>query len=137
MSATFPALPPFLAQPGFGDTPVGAVVAFAGDVAGGQIEASGWMPCDGRMLDAASYPELFVVLGYLYGGADAQFCVPDYRGSLLRGHAADAAAQAAPGISAGPAGPEHSAKSSGVNYLIKFTYGMRTRQPFPASPHSR
>ena len=54
MSATFPALPPTFVRPGFGDVPVGAVVAFAGDSAGAHIEASGWMPCDGRTLAAAS-----------------------------------------------------------------------------------
>lgn len=111
MSATFPALPLAFVRPGFGDTPVGAVVAFAGDSAGAHIEASGWMPCDGRTLAAASYPELFVVLGYLHGGSDEQFCLPDYRGSRLCGHAAGASAPT----------------DIGVNYLIKFTYGLRTR----------
>ena len=127
MSAAFPALPPSFVPPAAGDTPVGAVIAFAGDAAGAQLEAGGWMLCDGRALAAALYPELFAVLGYLYGGAGAQFCLPDCRGSFLRGHAADAAAQGHAGAGAGPLAPGSGATSIGVNYLIKFTGGVRTR----------
>lgn len=51
------------------------------------LEAQGWMLCDGRKLGAADYPELFAVLGYLYGKAanGDQFLIPDYRGLFLRG----------------------------------------------------
>jgi microcystin-dependent protein len=49
------------------------------------IEALGWMVCDGRSLEATRYPELFGVLGYLYGGKDGTFSLPDYRGLFLRG----------------------------------------------------
>ncbi|MFW8642884.1 phage tail protein [Rhizobium beringeri] len=42
------------------------------------------MPCDGRYLRAAAYPELYAVLGGLYGErsstADLEFRIPDYRG---------------------------------------------------------
>lgn len=65
------------------------------------------------------------MLGYLYGGAGAQFCLPDCRGSFVRGHAADAAAQGHAG--AGPLAPGSGATSIGVNYLIKFTGGVRMR----------
>ncbi len=64
--------------------PVGALTAYAGnvDAATGlaSIEARGWLPCDGRELDATAYPELFAALGYSYGGSDGRFRVPDYRG---------------------------------------------------------
>lgn len=56
------------------------------------LEAQGWMLCDGRTLGTADYPELFAVLGYLYGKANNgdQFLIPDYRGLFLRGFDAGA-----------------------------------------------
>ena len=58
------------------------------------LEAEGWMLCDGRYLLASSYPELYAVLGSLYGttnsGANLQFRIPDYRGLFLRGFDAGA-----------------------------------------------
>jgi microcystin-dependent protein len=97
-------IPP-LPIPGMGLTapvgvPVGTVVAFAGQIASSSsenykmnIEALGWMICDGRLCEVSQYPELFAVLGYLYGmGKDkdekddpSQFKIPDYRGLFLRG----------------------------------------------------
>ena len=82
---------PFPGRPNLGGVPVGAVSAYAGPLAPEQgaavvpIEAWGWMLCDGRTLSAADYPELFAVLGTLYGGSDGTFCIPDYRGTFLRG----------------------------------------------------
>jgi hypothetical protein len=49
------------------------------------IEAQGWMACDGRELAIHEFPELFAVLGYLYGRGEATFRIPDYRGLFLRG----------------------------------------------------
>ncbi|GLS37252.1 hypothetical protein GCM10010869_28450 [Mesorhizobium tianshanense] len=47
------------------------------------------MLCDGRYLNAAAYPELYAILGRLYGerisGGDPEFRIPDYRGLFLRG----------------------------------------------------
>jgi microcystin-dependent protein len=86
-----PSNAPFPGRPTFGGLPVGAVSAYAGPLAPEQgpgvvpIEAWGWMLCDGRTLPAAQYPELFAVLGTLYGGSDGAFCIPDYRGTFLRG----------------------------------------------------
>ncbi|TXT39009.1 MAG: rhiB [Comamonadaceae bacterium] len=83
-------------RPGFGDLPVGSVVAFAGSVGApgsapenfstDPLEAWGWMVCDGRPLTTQNYPELFAVLGYVYGGSNDQFHIPDYRGYFLRGN---------------------------------------------------
>ncbi|MEW6735048.1 MAG: phage tail protein [Acidobacteriota bacterium] len=50
-----------------------------------EIEALGWMLCDGRSILVSEYPELFAVIGYLYGGQDGSFSIPDYRGLFLRG----------------------------------------------------
>ncbi len=51
------------------------------------LEAQGWMLCDGRWLESAAYPELFAVLGFLYGqdSEKSTFRIPDYRGLFLRG----------------------------------------------------
>ena len=50
------------------------------------LEANGWMFCDGRALDSGVYPELFAVIGYLYGKTGtSSYNVPDYRGLFLRG----------------------------------------------------
>lgn len=99
---------PWFGPRGVGGMPVGAVVAFAGQVgtpipntaspvdvvpaatgsppaATAQIEAWGWMACDGRTLAVSLYPELFAALGYLYGGGADSFNLPDYRGYFLRG----------------------------------------------------
>lgn len=48
-------------------------------------ETLGWMLCDGRYLNIDSYPELFAVLGTLYGSKNNMFRIPDYRGLFLRG----------------------------------------------------
>ncbi len=59
------------------------------------LEAQGWMLCDGRSLGTEIYPELFAVIGYLYGQAkdnngNDTFKIPDYRGLFLRGFDAGA-----------------------------------------------
>lgn len=124
----------FFRQPGFGSLPVGAVTAFAGalgapdstgkaDAEGTEgtasppndtqpttypLEAWGWMLCDGRSLSSVDYPELFAVLGHLYGGSGSQFNIPDYRGYFLRGvgtgtrNDPDIAARTAPAGGQGP-----------------------------------
>ena len=80
-----------MGQPSMIGVPVGTVVAFAGQIASPSadyktdIEALGWMICDGRELEKGKYPELFAVLGDLYGGQDEKFNLPDYRGYFLRG----------------------------------------------------
>jgi microcystin-dependent protein len=85
-----------LALGGWSAVPVGAIVAFAGNLGGANaaglvrtIEAWGWKECDGRAVATASYPELFAFIGCLYGcpaGGDppTHFNLPDYRGLFLR-----------------------------------------------------
>lgn len=41
------------------------------------IEAS--LPCDGRTLQAADWPDLFRVLSFAYGGEGGTFALPDLR----------------------------------------------------------
>jgi microcystin-dependent protein len=107
-----------------GEVPVGTVCPFAGQVAPvsgarndtwavmpcsrheppkpgeladaplSHLEAQGWMLCDGRFLLASAYPQLFAVLGTLYGqdgsGTSLSFRIPDYRGLFMRGFDAGA-----------------------------------------------
>ena len=53
-------------------------------------EPGGYLECDGASLATATYPELFAIIGYWYGGAGVNFNIPDFRGKFLRGwdHAA-------------------------------------------------
>ncbi len=84
--------------------PVGVVLPFAGRIVAGKdgfapadfstnVEAWGWMICNGRKLACGDYPELYAALGNLYGGggegSERFFCLPDYRGYFLRGVATD------------------------------------------------
>ena len=73
--------------------PAGSVTAWAGipatrGLATGEYLGgvpSGWLLCDGRSVPVASYPALFNVIGYIYGGSGSNFNLPDYRGYFLRG----------------------------------------------------
>jgi microcystin-dependent protein len=46
----------------------------------GAVAPSWWAICDGSALAVASYPALFAVIGYTYGGSGATFNLPDLRG---------------------------------------------------------
>ena len=54
--------------------PTGAMMDFAGTSA-----PAGWLLCDGTSYPTASYPDLFSTIGYTWGGAGANFNVPDMR----------------------------------------------------------
>jgi len=68
--------------------PVGAVTAYAAPLESPpnmQVEALGWMVCDGRTLQIQQYPLLFAVLQYQYGGSGEFFAIPNLQGQFLRG----------------------------------------------------
>jgi microcystin-dependent protein len=44
---------------------------------------TGWLLCDGSSVAAATYPRLFTAIGYTYGGAGANFNLPDIEGKFL------------------------------------------------------
>jgi len=49
-------------------------------------EATAWLPCDGRSVWTRAFPELYKVLGTIYGAVDADhFNLPDLRGAFVRG----------------------------------------------------
>jgi microcystin-dependent protein len=61
--------------PGAGSgLPAGVVMDFAGTVV-----PSGWLECDGASYATAAQPTLFTAIGYTWGGAGANFNVPDFR----------------------------------------------------------
>ena len=62
--------------------PVGAILPYAGDGLPG-----GWVLCDGRAIVRADFPDLFAVIGTIYGVGDGTttFNVPDLRDSFLKG----------------------------------------------------
>ncbi|MFL6844258.1 MAG: tail fiber protein [Allosphingosinicella sp.] len=127
--------------PLFGDAPVGSVVAFAGKLgppdaltsppqpasspptpAAGTtwpIEATGWMACDGRMLLVAAYPELFQALGYLYGGSDLSFAVPNYGGYFMRGMGGVAAVDPEPATRTAAPGGEQAGVGSTQGFALQ------------------
>jgi microcystin-dependent protein len=55
-----------------GGNPVGSIIAF-----GGVAAPTGYLICDGAIYASTSYPALFSVIGYAYGGSAGNFNVPD------------------------------------------------------------
>lgn len=54
--------------------PAGTIVAFAASAV-----PNGWLSCDGSSVATATYPTLFAVIAYSYGGTGASFTLPDLR----------------------------------------------------------
>lgn len=46
--------------------------------------APGWLPCDGRQVTQADYPELFGYIGYTFGGASGVFNLPDIQDKFIK-----------------------------------------------------
>ena len=81
------ALLPVNDPPSVGDSlPPGAIIPF-----GGTSTPDGWLYCDGTSYATADYPDLFAEIGYTWGGAGANFNVPDFRDRYLQGVSADEA----------------------------------------------
>ena len=53
---------------------------------------TGWLLCDGSSVATATYPDLFTALGYAYGGAGANFNLPDLVDVFVRGQSTQTAA---------------------------------------------
>lgn len=59
----------------------GTILPFAG-----LVPPSGWLICDGTMLEIAKYPQLYKIIRRSYGGGDGpNFALPDLRGAFIRG----------------------------------------------------
>jgi len=65
--------------------PAGAVTAYAG-----ASVPPGYLECNGQAVSRATYPDLFTVIGTIYGAGDASttFNVPDMRDEFIRGKSA-------------------------------------------------
>jgi microcystin-dependent protein len=69
-------------------TPVGTVLMYAGRTDGAgvlNLITAGWILCDGSVYPNSQFPDLFNVIADAYGGSDAGFAVPSYKGIFLRG----------------------------------------------------
>ena len=53
-------------------------------------EPSGWLDCNGRVLNTSLYAALFTAIGYTYGGADLSFNIPDMQGRVPVGRGSGA-----------------------------------------------
>jgi len=51
----------------------------------GAVAPTGWLLCEGQSLLVSTYPDLFAAIGYTYGGAGANFNIPDTRGRFVLG----------------------------------------------------
>jgi len=60
--------------------PVGSIFYSAGTT-----PPTGYLVANGASYATASFPDLFEVIGYTYGGSGANFRVPDLRGEFVRG----------------------------------------------------
>ena len=71
------------------EPPIGSVIAFAGDLPSGFEASTGWMLCDGRLLDGndPQFQPLFNVIRFAWGGDPDhnRFNIPDLLGRFLRG----------------------------------------------------
>lgn len=52
-----------------------------------------WSICEGQTLATALYPDLFLAIGYSFGGAGAFFSLPDLRGKFFAGYDATASSE--------------------------------------------
>jgi len=67
----------------------GMLVCWAG--AAGSVPA-GWLLCDGASIATATYADLHTAIGYVYGGAGANFNLPNLVNRFVRGQSTQTAA---------------------------------------------
>jgi len=67
--------------------PPSTIFPYAGTATGSA--PAGWLFCDGASVGTATYPDLFAVIGYSYGGSGASFTIPDLRGRVIAGRDID------------------------------------------------
>jgi microcystin-dependent protein len=67
----------------------GMMVCWAGTA--GAVPA-GWLLCDGSSIATATYPDLHTAIGYVYGGAGANFNLPNLVNRFVRGQSTQTAA---------------------------------------------
>lgn len=60
----------------------GLMCLYAGQ---GNTPPAGWLFCDGSSVSTVTYPELFNVIGYTYGGTGSSFSLPNPAGRAICG----------------------------------------------------
>jgi microcystin-dependent protein len=66
-----------------GQIPVGSIMPFASAA----NAPSGWLLCNGQTVASATYPQLYGVIGFSYGGNSTNFKVPDLTNKAIYGTA--------------------------------------------------
>jgi hypothetical protein len=64
----------------YSNSPIGTVLSFAGSVA-----PNGYLVCNGQSVAVVDYPDLYAVIGNIYGGDDANFNVPNLVDKFIQG----------------------------------------------------
>jgi len=64
-------------------SPIGTVITYAGNIENDALSKQ-WLLCDGSAINASIYPELFRAIGYVYGGNNSTFNLPDFKGQFIR-----------------------------------------------------
>jgi len=62
--------------------PLGSIIQYATTTA----PNTKWVICEGQSLSTTSYPDLFALVGYTYGGAGALFNLPNYKQNFVAGY---------------------------------------------------
>lgn len=67
---------------GGGGAEIGSVITHTAD-----LEPTGYLLCDGSILNRVTYADLYAIIGDSYGNGDGAttFSIPDFRGKFLRG----------------------------------------------------
>lgn len=76
-------VPQIQTPPAAAEVPSGGIVAY-----GGTVAPPGWLLCNGSSYATTDYPALFTAILYTFGGAGANFQVPDLRQRFPLGKAA-------------------------------------------------
>jgi microcystin-dependent protein len=84
-----------------------------------------WIPCQGQTLSKTTYPGLFTILGYTYGGTGDNFNVPDMRNLFVTG-AGDTYNLSATGGSANAVLPAHTHAISGGSASGTFITALKS-----------
>ena len=100
--------------------PVGTIVPYASAAAN---VPHGWLPCDGRAVGVADYPDLSGVIHYTYGGAGTSFNLPNLTNKAVYG-SSDPAASTLYGLSASAGSTGASISAFGMMFIIKAIGGV-------------
>ena len=114
----------------------GMVVCWAG--AAGSVPA-GWLLCDGASVATATYSALHSAIGYVYGGAGANFNLPNLVNRFVRGQSTQTAATGgADSLTLSTAQmPTHThvENNSGHTHVVTLSYAGGGTIPSPSGGH--